>query len=114
MDTVTRFPKGHRVICAFALTYRDAIKEKGVSFTEDDEKIFVECFVTGDSPENGLSIVALDDVKWCLHHSAEGETAPLVRECVAQGYYPYWVVHEKKHMYRRYNGPAIGSPSCPY
>lgn len=113
MDTVTRFPRGHRVICAFALSYRDILKEKGVSFTEDDEKIFVECFISGDSAEKGLSMVTLDNPEFCLMHGRDEYLPPIVRESIAQGYYPYWVDKSKKHLYQSL-GTGYGKPSCPY
>jgi len=66
---IQRLPKGHRVVCAFLFDWKSIVKDNKSSYTEDNEKIFVECFVSGDEPGSGLSVVALDNPEWCIYQN---------------------------------------------
>lgn len=87
MTKITRFPKGHKVIFAAPLTGKKYLMRKGLTCTEDDIKIFIECFVAGDTEEKGLSVVALDNPTCCIMHSVDSHYSNAEdRLQVAQGY----------------------------
>lgn len=102
-DKIVRLPKGHRVICAIPINAdtKKYYSDRGISWAEDDEKMFIEAFVSGDTAELGLSVVALDNPKHCMYHSNNPED--LDRANISNGYDNWWMVSF-----------GIGSPSCPY
>lgn len=103
---IRRFPRGHKVICAFPSSdgWEEVFAEKNVSFKTENGLLLVEGFVSGDEPGVGLSVVALDNPSVCLirNYDVLGE---IMRNKIESGYYDYWVTD---YHYRGF------SPTCPY
>jgi len=100
-----RFPKGHRVVCIMSgePERKEWLKRNKTSFSCDDEKVFVEAFVAGDTLERGISIISLDNPDWCLYR----ENRPIDKNEILQlsyGYLNKWAIV-----------PDIGRQQvCPY
>jgi hypothetical protein len=60
--------KGKTIICAFPNkeSWKRKFRLERVTWTEDDDKCFVEGIVSGDTELDGISVVAQDNPKWCL------------------------------------------------
>jgi hypothetical protein len=102
--------KGRTVICAFPAVYkwRVFLKENNVTWTEDDDKCFVEGIVSGDSFEKGISIVAQENSEWCMIKTYPfAINFPEVLEIIGdirQGYINLWLKTENLQ----------GRLNCPY
>lgn len=83
MNDIKRLPKGHEVIIEFR---PEAVEElcKKVSFERYDDTIFIHGFVSGDTAELGLAVVALDEPEICLIR-VEKDASPYRTE-IANGY----------------------------
>ncbi len=108
---ISRIPKGHRVICAMPHHYKPYITDQGIQCKEDDDKIYIEGFVSGDDPNIGLSIVALDNPEYCIyfanvHIRGDGPIIRAQRRIDAQnGFMNQWL---------RLGGLSTGIIHCPY
>lgn len=109
--------KGKTIICAFPIVdevndWIGMFKKWNVSWTEDDDKYFVEGIVPDDTDELGISVVAQDNSKWCMVHIqpwvSEEEKTPRIA-MLKQGYYNFWV-----KPFGIYGNGKGRNPTCPY
>lgn len=107
-DQIIRLPRGLPVLYIVAwpfdflyTIYKKEFKRYGISYTEDDTKFYIKGFVSGDTHEKGLSIVALDNEKCCLLYYRD-EKAEIIRKTARLGWY------------RRNEIMDAGIANCPY
>jgi hypothetical protein len=109
-NKIKRLPKGHKVI--FCMTKQQIINmlPKTVTYTLDGEKVLVEGFVTGDTEENGLSCVALDEPTYCLCHLSDAamhtKSDRWTRHRITKGLDDWW--------WKEGRTSRGSAPSCPY
>lgn len=63
-----RLPKGHEVLAWYPATgmFIDLLNEENISYEQEGDVLVIKGFVSGDTEEKGLSIVALDNVDYCI------------------------------------------------
>jgi len=114
IQEIKRLPKGHevKIYAPFSESRVQHLAKKGISWKGVNYKgkkcMVIDAFVSGDTPENGLSIVALDNPEYCMYHelSTDGRLNAeerITRVCVESGY-DDWMTYND----------GTGSPVCPY
>lgn len=93
---------GKSVICAFPILHdhedwKQKFEDEHVSYTQDDDKYFIEGIVSGDTKNLGLSVVAIENPKWCLLQLFPGNWDDVfgirkkIRLNIKQGYLNCWI-----------------------
>jgi hypothetical protein len=101
----TLVPRGQKVVCSFPISdmRKERILEKGCTYTEDDNHLYLECFVSGHTKELGLSLVALENPEYCLTSWTNPSDEYILS--MLQGYYNEWCIN---------GGAGIGNPVCQF
>lgn len=118
---IERLPKGHSLDFVFdkqAITLDHRALIGSDAFADDSGCIHVSAFVSGDTPEKGLSIVALHNPEWCLftmkdaYYNTDPEDFNLIRSEIASGY-----CHDSSRTVAectKYQLSYLRQPTCPY
>lgn len=75
MKELPLLPKGHECIFKYPLHMKVVLDGVGISYERKEDHLLVKGFVAGDSYEEGLSVVALDNPEWCICRALRGTRA---------------------------------------
>lgn len=108
---IKRIAKGTPVKIFASRNFEQKFSKEGISFKRINYRgipaILMEGFVSGDTEQYGLSIVALDNPETCFfygHANDDSRESKITRKLVSKGYDDWMVTHVG----------TGGQPVCPY